>query len=340
MIHVEHLTKNYQRVVRKEGLLGSLRTLFAPEYQVVRAVNDISFHINEGEVVGYIGPNGAGKSTSIKMLCGILVPTSGQITVNGLTPHKNRMENARQIGAVFGQKTQLWWDVPVIESLRLFRDIYKVSDAQYKRNLELFNELLDLHEFQNTPVRQLSLGQRMRADMAAALLHNPRLLFLDEPMIGVDVVVKERMRNFIQTINCEQKVTVLLTTHDMVDIEKVCERIMIIDHGHIVYDGSPDQMRAQHGAQRTLVIEFEEAVPDFSVPQAQLVKSEGRKKWFAFNRFETSPSTLIPFIGSNYPILDLAVEEPEIETIVRAIYQGVQPGEQPGQAAAQSPEAV
>ncbi len=325
MIIVENLTKDYRRVLRHEGFLGSLRTLVSARYQVTRAVDNISFRIDEGEMVGYIGPNGAGKSTSIKMLCGILVPTSGKVEVNGLVPHKNRMENTRQIGAVFGQKTQLWWDVPVIESLRLFRDIYRVSETQFKRNLELFNELLDLHEFQNTPVRQLSLGQRMRADMAAALLHNPRLLFLDEPMIGVDVVVKERMRNFIQEINQSQKVTVLLTTHDMVDIEKVCSRIMIIDHGHIVYDGSADQMRAEYGTQRTLVVEFEEIVPDFSAPQATLTHSEGRKKWFTFNRFETTPSTLITYIGSRYPILDLAVEEPEIEAIVRTIYQGQSP---------------
>mgnify|MGYP003417241152 CR=1 FL=1 len=322
MIKVEHLTKDYQRVKHREGFLGGLRTLFSTEYQTTRAVDDISFHINKGELVGYIGPNGAGKSTSIKMLCGILVPTGGQIEVNGLVPHKNRMENARQIGAVFGQKTQLWWDVPVIESLRLFRDIYKVPEAQFKRNLDLFNELLDLHEFQNTPVRQLSLGQRLRADMAAALLHDPRLLFLDEPMIGVDVVVKERLRTFIQQINREQGVTILLTTHDMVDIEKICSRIMIIDRGHIVYDGSLNQMRDKYGTQRTLVVEFEEAIPDFVAPQATLVKSEGRKKWFAFNRFETTPSNLITHISAQFPILDLAVEEPEIEAIVRTIYQG------------------
>jgi ABC-2 type transport system ATP-binding protein len=322
MIQVEHLTKEYRRVIRREGFLGSVRTLFSAQYETIPAVNDISFDIAEGELVGYIGPNGAGKSTSIKMLCGILVPTSGQIKVNGLIPHKDRMINARQIGAVFGQKTQLWWDVPVIESLRLFRDIYKVPEAQYQRSLKLFNELLDLHEFQNTPVRQLSLGQRLRADMAAALLHSPRLLFLDEPMIGVDVVVKERLRTFIKEINRDQKVTILLTTHDMTDIEKVCSRIMIIDHGRIVYDGSLEQIRAEYGKQRTLVVDFEEQVQDFPAPNAVITKSEGRKKWFAFNRFETSPSTLIADISSRYPILDLAVEEPEIEEIVRTIYRG------------------
>ena len=323
MIHVENLTKEYRRVEPRRGLLGSVQNLFSPQYRTTTAVDKISFDIAEGELVGYIGPNGAGKSTSIKMLCGILVPTHGNIRVGGLVPHKDRMANARQIGAVFGQKTQLWWDVPVIESLNLFRDIYNVSQADFKRNLELFNELLDLHEFQHTPVRHLSLGQRMRADMAAALLHNPRLLLLDEPMIGVDVVVKERMRNFIHQINRENKVTILLTTHDMVDIEKVCSRIMIIDHGHIVYDGSPDQMRQQYSGERTLVVEFEEAVPDFDVPNATLTASEGRKKSFSFNRAVTNPSALIDSINKRYPIADLSVLEPEIESIVRSIYQGV-----------------
>jgi len=315
LIHVEHLTKDYQRTVRKEGFLAGLRTLLSAEYQTIRAVDDISFQIQEGELVGYIGPNGAGKSTSIKMLCGILVPTSGRITVNGLVPHKDRKAHAQQIGAVFGQKTQLWWDVPVIESLRLLRDIYKIPEARFKHNLSLFDDMLDLHAFQNTPVRQLSLGQRMRADMAAALLHNPRLLFLDEPMIGVDVVAKERLRTFIKEINRDHKVTVLFTTHDMVDIEKLCSRIMIIDHGRIIYDGSIDQIRARYGTERTLVVEFEEEVPDFSVPNATLVKSDGRKKSFAFSRAETH-------IGARFPILDLTVEEPEIEAIVRTIYQG------------------
>jgi ABC-2 type transport system ATP-binding protein len=322
MIKVEHLTKDYKRQARREGWLSSLRTLVSAEYQTVRAVDDISFRIDEGELVGYIGPNGAGKSTSIKMLCGILVPTSGHVTVDGLVPHKDRKTHVRQIGAVFGQKTQLWWDVPVIESLRLLRDIYQVPEAQFKRNLSLFDDLLDLHEFQNTPVRQLSLGQRMRADMAAALLHNPRLLFLDEPMIGVDVVAKERLRTFIKDINRDQKVTILLTTHDMVDIEKVCSRIMIIDQGRIIYDGSLAQIRARYGTTRTLVVEFEEDTPDFSAPNATLVKKEGRKKWFAFNRLETSPSQLVPQISALFPIVDLTVEEPEIEQIVRTIYQG------------------
>jgi ABC-2 type transport system ATP-binding protein len=322
MISVRHLTKEFKRVKRKEGFMSGIRNLFNTEYTYKRAVDDISFDIREGEIVGYIGPNGAGKSTSIKMLSGILVPTSGHLEVNGIVPYKDRKANARQIGAVFGQKTQLWWDVPVIESLRLLKDIYKVSDQQYKRNLEIFNDLLDLDTFCHTPVRQLSLGQRMRADLAAALQHDPRILFLDEPTIGVDIVAKERLRTFIREINREFKVTVLLTTHDMGDIEKLCSRMLIIDHGQVIYDGSVEQIRDTYGGTRTLVIEFEEPVADFSVPRAELVKSEGRKKWFRFNRLEASPSELVTYIGTRYPIVDLTVEEPEIEQLVRTIYEG------------------
>jgi ABC-2 type transport system ATP-binding protein len=322
MIRVEHLVKEYKRSVRKEGLFSGIRNLFNTDYITKRAVDDISFHIQEGEIVGYIGPNGAGKSTSIKMLTGILVPTSGHIEVNGIVPYKDRKANARQIGVVFGQKTQLWWDVPVIESLRLLRDIYKVPEADFKRNLDMFSDLLELNEFQNTPVRQLSLGQRMRADLAAALLHNPKILFLDEPTIGIDIVAKERLRAFIREINREQKVTVMLTTHDMGDIEKLCSRMIIIDDGQAIYDGSVEQIRSQYGTSRTLIIEFENEISDFDVPHAELIKSEGNKKWFRFNRFTTSPSTLITHIGSRFPIIDLTVKEPEIEEMVRTIYQG------------------
>jgi ABC-2 type transport system ATP-binding protein len=322
MIRVEHLTKQFKRAVRKDGFLSSIKTLIHPEYEMKQAVNDISFHIKEGELVGYIGPNGAGKSTSIKMLTGILVPSSGHIEVNGLVPHLDRKANAKQIGVVFGQKTQLWWDVPVIESLRLLRDIYKVPEKQFKRNLDLFADLLEIHHFQDVPVRQLSLGQRMRADLAAALLHNPRILFLDEPTIGVDIVAKERLRTFIREINRDQKVTVLLTTHDMGDIEKLCSRMMIVDQGRVIYDGSVEQIRTQYGKTRTLVIEFEEAIDDFEVPKTELIKSEGNKKWFSFNRLDTSPSELISYIGLRSHIIDLTVLEPEVEEMVRNIYQG------------------
>lgn len=322
MITVRNLSKEFKRVKRKEGFMSGIRNLFNTDYTIKRAVDDISFDIREGEIVGYIGPNGAGKSTSIKMLTGILVPTGGHLEVNGIVPYKDRKANARQIGVVFGQKTQLWWDVPVMESLRLLKDIYKVPDRQYNRNLDIFNDLLELDKFAQTPVRQLSLGQRMRADLAAALLHDPKILFLDEPTIGVDIVVKERLRTFIREINRENKVTVLLTTHDMGDIEKLCSRMMIIDGGQVIYDGSVDQIRNTYGGDRTLVVEFEHNVADFMIPRAELVKSEGRKKWFRFNRMEASPSDLITYIGARYAIIDLTVEEPEIEQMVRGIYEG------------------
>ncbi|WP_144936212.1 ATP-binding cassette domain-containing protein [Paenibacillus sp. 32O-W] len=322
MIFVDSLVKEYKQTIRKDGMFSSIRTLFNPNFNIKRAVNEVSFTIQEGELVGYIGPNGAGKSTSIKMLTGILVPTSGHVEVNGIVPSKNRKEHAKQIGVVFGQKTQLWWDIPVIDSLRLLKDIYKVPDSLYKKNIDLFCELLELHQFQNTPVRQLSLGQRMRADLAAALLHSPKILFLDEPTIGVDVVAKERLRAFIKEINREQKVTVLLTTHDMGDIEKLCSRMMIIDRGEVIYDGDIEEIRMKYGEYRTLVIQFEQPVADFNVKGAELVKSDGTKKWFKFNRNEASPSELITLIGACYPIKDLTVEEPEIEEMVRSIYEG------------------
>ncbi len=320
MIEVNSLCKQYKRAIRKEGFAATIRTLLKPEYETKHAVRDLSFHISEGEIVGFLGPNGAGKSTTIKMLTGILVPTSGTITINGILPFMDRKANAKQIGVVFGQKTQLWWDVPVIESLRLLKDIYKVSDLDYKRNLELFRDLLALHEFQTVPVRQLSLGQRMRADLCAALLHDPRLLFLDEPTIGVDIVAKEKLRSFIREINRTRKATVLLTTHDMGDIEKLCSRMIIIDKGASIYDGSVERVRQEFGTTRTLVVEFEMEVPDFTIPHTEWVKSEGNRKWFRFNRQETSPSKLISLIGDKHPIVDLTVEEPEIEEMVRKIY--------------------
>lgn len=323
MIKVRNLTKEYKYPVRRDDtLLSSIRNLFSTDFTVKQAVNNISFEISQGEMVGYIGPNGAGKSSSIKMLTGILVPTSGEVEVNGIIPYKERKKNAKQIGVVFGQKTQLWWDVPLKQSLLMLRDIYNIPQSIYKTNVDMFHDLLDLGEFINIPVRQLSLGQRMRADLAASLIHNPSLIFLDEPTIGVDIVAKERLRTFIREINRDKKTTVLITTHDMKDIEKLCSRMMIIDHGSIIYDGNINEIRSKYGKYRTLIVEFESEIPDFEVPQATLVKSDGCNKSFKFNRFETSPSQLISFISRSYPIIDLTVEEPEIEDLVRKIYEG------------------
>ena len=243
IIEVKELSKVFKIKKREPGFVGALKGLFSNVYEEKKAVDNISFNIDEGEIVGYIGPNGAGKSTTIKILVGILTPTFGQVEVKGIIPYNNRQENARNIGVVFGQRTQLWWDIPVSETLDLLRHMYKVPLDVYKKNLELFTDILGIDKFIHTPVRQLSLGQRMRADICAALLHNPPIVYLDEPTIGLDVVVKENIRTFIKEINRQRKTTVLLTTHDVSDIEKLCSRVMVIDKGQIMYDGSLELLK-------------------------------------------------------------------------------------------------
>lgn len=321
LIQVNTVTKQFRRRAKRGEFLGSFSSLILPKYEVITAVDRASFAIEAGEMVGYIGPNGAGKSTTIKMLAGILVPTSGSIDVLGRSPSRQRKEHVRQIGVVFGQRTSLWWEVPVIDSFRLLREIYKIPEAQFQRNLDQFCDLLGLGAFLNAPVRQLSLGQRVLSDIAAALLHDPAILFLDEPTIGVDVISKERLRGFIQQINRTRQTTILLTTHDMNEIEKLCPRVLIIDHGQILYDGSLEEIRRRYASERLLTIELEEAIPDFPLDGAVLKRSEGRKKWFTFNRFETPASGLIAAVSGRYPVSDLTVTEPEIEDVIRRIYQ-------------------
>lgn len=323
VIEVRGLRKEFKVARRKEGPFAALRTLFSREFDTRVAVDDVSFTIGRGELVGYIGPNGAGKSTTIKMLTGILVPTAGEVRVRGLVPYLRRAENARQIGVVFGQRTQLWWDLPTIESFQLLQHIYKVPRERYRQNMDLFRDLLGLDEFLNTPVRQLSLGQRMRADLAAALLHDPEIVYLDEPTIGLDVVAKERIREFIRAINRERGVTVILTTHDMQDIEKLCERMILIDHGRVIYDGPIAQIKARFGKHRTLVVDLEPngAVDAVAVEGAELVRRDGSRIWLRFNRDELSASDLIARVSRRFAIRDLTVEEPDIEGIIARIYQ-------------------
>lgn len=321
IIEVKDLKKEFRIAKRQSGMLGALKSLVKREYVTKEAVKGVSFTIEKGEMVGYIGPNGAGKSTTIKMLTGILVPSSGTINVNGVVPYEKRQENARNIGVVFGQRTQLWWDLPTIESFELLKAIYQVSDQRYKENMETFCEILGLDEFLNTPVRQLSLGQRMRADIAASLLHDPQILYLDEPTIGLDVVAKEKMRLFIERINRERQVTVILTTHDMEDIEKLCKRMILIDHGQVVYDGDIDTVKNRYGKTRTLIVDIEGNGKPFTVQGGELIKEEGNRKWIRFQRDEISASELIAQISQNYSITDLTVEETAIETIISRIYQ-------------------
>jgi ABC-2 type transport system ATP-binding protein len=321
IIRVRDLSKAFKIPKRKEGAFGAVRTLFSREYQVKEAVHNVSFSIQRGEIVGYIGPNGAGKSTTIKMLTGILVPSGGEVRVQGLIPYQQRTENARKIGVVFGQRTQLWWDLPLIESFELLRHIYKLPEDRYKANMARFSDLLAMEEFINTPVRQLSLGQRMRADLAAALLHDPEILYLDEPTIGLDVVAKEKIREFILEMNRDRQLTVILTTHDMQDIERLCERMILIDKGTVIYDGPVEQIKSRFGKHRTLVVDLEGAPGEVIVEGAELVKREGGRHWLRFNRDEISASELIARVSSHWSIRDLTLEEPQIEAIISRIYQ-------------------
>jgi ABC-2 type transport system ATP-binding protein len=324
-VRVRALEKVYRIAQHHRGSLGALRNLVSRQYRVVRAVDDISFEVATGEMVGYVGPNGAGKSTTIKMLTGILVPSGGEVEVLGLVPYQQRKQVAARIGVVFGQRTQLWWDLPLIESLDLLRHIYRVPAARFAVNLDHFRELLELDSFLDTPVRQLSLGQRMRGDLAAALLHDPEIVYLDEPTIGLDVVAKHRIRDFLRRINRERGVTVLLTTHDMSDIEQLCSRLMIIDHGKLLYDGGLDEIRDRFGTERTLVVDLAEdaaaAGASLEVPHAVEVRADGPRRWLRFNRADTTAAELIAAVAARYRVQDLTIEEPEIEQIIRRIYE-------------------
>lgn len=285
----------------------------------VRAVHDLTFSVETGEMVGYIGPNGAGKSTTIKMLTGILVPTAGSVRVAGLDPSRQRTELAQRIGVVFGQRTTLWWDLPLRDSFELLRKIYSIPDARYRENLERFVGLLDLGAQLDTPVRQLSLGQRMRGDITAALLHDPEILYLDEPTIGLDVVSKGRLREFLRALNAERSTTLLLTTHDLQDIEALCDRVIVIDHGTSVYDGSLAGLHAQGGSSRTLVVDLVDEGPPIDVPGARVKKVEGPRQWLSFPT-EASAAPVVAAVAAAYDVADLSIQEPDIEDVIRDLY--------------------
>ena len=312
LIQLRDVTKTFT-VARKAGRVRR-------RFEQVHAVDHISFTVAQGTMVGYIGPNGAGKSTTVKMLTGILVPTSGQVRVAGLEPSRNRVELARRIGVVFGQRTQLWWDLPLRDSFDLLRSIYRVPGARHARNMAAFTELLDLAPFLDVPVRQLSLGQRMRGELTAALLHDPDIVYLDEPTIGLDVVSKAQVRDFLTGINRERGTTVLLTTHDLSDIERLCRRILIIDLGHVIYDGDLPTIRRRFGDERTLVVDLEEAGPPIDVPGAVVDRVEGSRQWLRFHGSELSASELVARVAERVRLVDLAVEETDIEDVVRRIY--------------------
>ena len=320
IIQVNHLKKHFKLVQSKDGRFAAIRNLFKREYRLVKAVDDISFSVEPGELVGYLGPNGAGKSTTIKMLTGLLVPTSGEVMVNGRIPWQERQAHVNRIGVVFGQRTTLWWDLPVIESLELLQHIYKIPETRFRQNLDEFTEMLELRPFLNSPVRSLSLGQRMRADISAALLHDPDLLFLDEPTIGLDVVAKERIRQFITHINQERGVTVLLTTHDLSDVEKLCDRVLIIDRGKLLYNGRLDTLQDRFGGKRELVVDMAEAYDNVAVANAQVTARDGLRVTYQFEP-PISASALIGQLSAQFRIQDLAVREPDIEATIRRIYE-------------------
>lgn len=320
VISVTDLSKQFSVTKGSRGLLGALRGLVAPQRSTVNAVDGISFGIARGEIVGYLGPNGAGKSTTLKILCGLLVPSAGDVRVDGRVPWKERKQHVAQIGAVFGQRTTLWWDLPVIESFNLLRHIYGIKADRFQQNLAAFRQLLELDPFLNTPVRSLSLGQRMRADICASLLHDPSIVFLDEPTIGLDVVAKEHIRQFILNVNRDRGTTVILTTHDLSDVEKLCERILIIDHGKLLFDDKLAELMRRFGGKRALLVEFAQPYDDASVPGAELAGHDGARATYYFDRAQTSAADLIARVSARFAVADLAVREPDIEETVRRIY--------------------
>ncbi len=327
LIEVENLNKVYKNFKRKEGLKGALINLFYREHDEIRAVDDISFSINSGELVGYIGPNGAGKSTTIKMLTGILIPTSGRLVVNNLIPYKQRYDYTKQIGVVFGQRTQLWWDIPVIESFKLLRKIYQIPKDIYDDRLSKFKDLLDLDPILNIPVRKLSLGQRMRCDLVASLLHNPSVLFLDEPTIGLDIIGKLSIRQFLEKINRELGITIILTTHDLKEIEALCKRLITIDHGKILYDGDIDGLRNRYTLDRSITFQLLENFDFDNLKEklnfnsdVKLEKLDQLRLKINFSNESLNPAKIIENVIKEIEVNDIAIEEPSIEEIVGRIY--------------------
>jgi ABC-2 type transport system ATP-binding protein len=318
---VEDLRKSFRVTERRAGTLGALAGLVVRRHRTVNAIDGISFRLDEGELVGYIGPNGAGKSTTVKVLSGILVPDSGRVEVLGRVPWRERIAHVGRIGVVFGQRTQLWWDLPVVESFELLRDIYRVDPAAYRRSFDELAVLLDLGTLLDTPVRQLSLGQRMRCDLAASLLHSPSILFLDEPTIGLDAVSKLAVRDFVRRRNRERGVTVILTTHDMDDIEALCSRVILIHHGRILFDGALAELRSRVTNERELVIDLRDAGVVVTDPEAASIRQDGARVRIGYDPQRIATADLIARITARYPVADLTVENPPIEEIVARLYK-------------------
>lgn len=328
MIRVENLSKEFKINKKYPGFKGAIKSFFSTEYVIKKAVDDISFEINDGEIVGYIGANGAGKSTTIKMMTGILTPTNGIVTVNGIVPYENREKNAKNIGVVFGQKTQLWWDLPISETFSLLKDIYDITDNDFEERMRFFKEILGLDEFFLNPVRTLSLGQRMRADLAAALIHNPKVIYLDEPTIGLDVVVKESVRKAIKEINAKYGTTIILTTHDLNDIEELCSRIIIIDKGKKIYDGEIEGVKEKYGYLTTVEIQVKEdnlesfnEFTDIKEDDEFNLTYKDNKLLVTFNKNKISSADIIGRTMKKLNVVDFSIKETSIEDIVKKMYR-------------------
>jgi ABC-2 type transport system ATP-binding protein len=321
IIEVHNLKKDFIVLKKKKGLGGAFIDLIKPDKELFHAVDDISFQINKGEIVGYLGPNGAGKSTTVKIMCGILQPTSGKVTINGLSPFNHRKEVVSKLGVVFGQRTQLYWDLRLGESFELLKRIYRIDDKLYQTNLKLMNDVLNIKEIIDKPVRQLSLGQRMRGDLVASMLHSPEILFLDEPTIGLDVEAKYAIRQFIREINQEYGTTVILTTHDLDDVEQLCSRIIIINHGKIIEDGPLDMLIDKISPYRYLIAEFYKLPEEISHPDAEVLKIENNTVWLRFEKSRISANKLIADLSMHYLMKDISVEETKIEDVVRQVYK-------------------
>ena len=335
VVEIEGLSKHFKVLNRREGLLGAMRDLFSTDYRLVKAVQGIDMTIHEGEIVGFVGPNGAGKSTTIKMMTGVLEPSEGKILVNGRIPFKNRQRNAMEIGVVFGQRTQLWWDLPVIESFKVLKEIYRVDQKTFDENLETFHELVHIKELYPKQVRSLSLGQRMLCDIVASFLHNPKVIFLDEPTIGLDVSVKSKIRSLIKELNQTHKTTIILTTHDISDIEALCKRLIIIDKGSIIYDGDIQKANKLFGSYRTLKVQsssLRDISPDhftLQLTEAFPCKNEILIEWqsegwldITLNQDEVQLLDVLNYLMTTYSIRDIKIEEMDMETVIRKVYEG------------------
>ncbi len=318
LIKAENLNKTFRIYSNGEGIRGYLKSFVSRDYDEIDAVESLDLEIEEGEMIGYIGANGAGKSTTVKMLTGILEPTSGEIEVDGREPSSERKKNAMNIGVVFGQKTQLWWDLPVKESFKLLKEIYEVSDEEYEQRIEEFDEVLQLSDFWDQPVRKLSLGQKMRCELAAAFLHHPKIVYLDEPTIGLDVAVKERIRDFIRKMNRDQNITVMLTTHDIGDIEDLCDRIVVLDEGRKIYDGQLDALVNRFSSRR-LVLETDDDI-EIGLDGVQEVNRIDGQVEIVFDREMISASDLMQEVLQRYDVGDFSIKEPDIELVVKKIY--------------------